>query len=260
MTTPKSVRHILEILNKNKQDLLVLLDQIANQAVKYSDSINSLGIDFPEDNKNLNKFIASSNLLIDFWGNVHNLTGGLRFQEAIYTLLDSNKRLRIDLNEFGIFLLRSNQAKPHSVNPPILSLQEESWLELVSLLRLDLNFIKTAKSIRILQIEREKLQISQDLQNIFSIYTSLSSEDKEEYSAEYGKTRIPIDEFLKTKYPNKEISPSVNIKNAEQMEGDTDFDNYSAYLEADERELARMKRTGNYTVRKRGNKRKRSNS
>ena len=260
MTKQKSVRHILEVLNKNKQDLLVLQDQISKQMKDNSDSILSLGIDFPEDSENLEQFVASCNILIDFWGDIHNLTGGLRFQEVIQTLVGSDKKLRVDLNKIGISLLRSNQAKPHSGTPPISSIQEESWLELVSLLRLDSKFIEAAKSVRSLQKKRDEIQTSQELQAIFSNYSSITPEDKDEFSKEYHKTRLSIEEFLKTKYPEQHIAPSVKTKKTEKKDPKSDFDNYSTYVEADERELARMKRTGNYSVRKRGKKRKRPKS
>ena len=54
----------------------------------------------------------------------------------------------------------------------------------------------------------------------------------------------------------------LNLTDSESdsIEEKSDFDGYRAYMEADEREIARMKRTGEYSTRKRGKKRKRSTS
>ena len=91
-------------------------------------------------------------------------------------------------------------------------------------------------------------------------HPDMSDSIKKEFTEAYRKSGISVEEFLKSKYPDRKSPVKSRIKQTDITESKSNFDGYRTYMEADERELARMKRTGEYSVRKRGKKRKRSSS
>ena len=261
MTLPQSIQQILEFLQKSKMNLLVHNEEIINNYDTYHDLENSSKIEsyFTKSLKFLDKITESSDILIDFWEIIRTLMGGLRIQKVKESLVDPKGNLLVDVKSLGINLLGSHLAKPFLGISPLESLLENSWYELLSLLQGDSNFIDSAKKLKSIQNQIKEKQITQKILSFLRTHPTLSEEDKEEFTIQYRKTQISIQEFLKQKYPDQKV-PVSKPKITGKVESEPDFDNYKMYLEANEREIARMRRTGEYSVRKRGKKRKRSKS
>ena len=260
MTVPQPYRDILEFLNKNKLDLLVIQEKIAQKNEQISDDSNTSEIrsHIKKTFKDIDEITQSCDTIIDFWRNIHNLTGGLRIQEVMKRFLDSRGNLTTNLKSLGIDLLKTKQAKPFIGAAPLSSINEQSWLELLSLLQSDTGFVESARLLREIQNKNREKRITEELQLILKIHPDISNDDKKEFKEEYIKTGISIEEFLKSKYPDMKTSTKPYLSSSDKVENKSDFDGYKAYMEADEREIARMKRTGEYSTRKRGKKRKRS--
>jgi hypothetical protein len=262
MTSSQSYREILEFLNKNKLDLRVIQEQFSRKNEEFAQilDISNIKSHFNKSLKNLDKITNSCEELIKFWTIIHNLTGGMRFQEVMDKLLNSRENSVLDLKSIGIAILRSKQAKPFFGTTSLNSIDEESWFDLLDLLQSDTRFIESARSMRDFQQQIYERNITEELQSILKNHPHLSKDDKLEFSKAFRKTGISIGEFLKSKYPNQKAPMKSRNIQTEKSEPKSDFDGYKVYMEADEREIARMKRTGQYSVRKRGKKRKRSSS
>ncbi|TFG20654.1 MAG: hypothetical protein EU530_02470 [Promethearchaeota archaeon] len=262
MTVPQSYREILEFLNKSKLELLLIQEKIAQKNHQISDNSNFSEIrpNFQNTNKKMDEITHSCDNLIDFWRIIYNLTGGLKIQEVMKKLLDSRENLTNGLKTTGINILKSNQAKPLLGVAPLKSISEQSWMELLDILQSDPGLVESARILRKFQNSHIEKRITEELRAVLKNHVNISDTDKNEYIEAYKKTRVPIEEFLKSKYPDEKATSNLTPSRSKEIEEKSNFDGYRAYLEADEREIARMKRTGEYSNRKRGKKRKRSGS
>ncbi len=175
-------------------------------------------------------------------------------------LLDSRENLTNGLKTIGIRILKSNQAKPFLGAASLKSISEQSWMELRDLLQSDPGLVESARLLRKFQNSHIEKRIAEELRSVLRNHINISDTDKNEFIQAYKKTRVSVEEFLKSKYPDKKATSNLITSRTKEIEEKSDFDDYRTYIEADEREIARMKRTGEYSNRKRGKKRKRSGS
>ncbi len=262
MSSSSKYREILEFLNKNKLDLLILQDQITekSRSLLVNDEIKEITSNLKKPIGNLEEIIQSCDYLIDFWTIIHTMSGGLRVREVLNKLQNLKALFSTALKSIGLNFLRTNQARPISSIVPLRSIDEEFWSDLMTLLHSDQIYIRSAQKMRILQRNNLEQIVNDELKEILKPYPYLSEDDKNAYRNAYRETRISIDDYFKTKSPDQKTTKKIIPKKPPSDEQPSDFDDYQVYLQADERELARMKRTGEYSVRKRGKKRKRSNN
>jgi hypothetical protein len=261
MTDSQSYREILEFLNVNKRDLLVvqqniteILDEIPKEYLSPKISTH-----LQKTNEDMEKILQSCEDLAVFWRTINDMSGGLQSQvviDKLRVLMDTQQKF---MRNLGISILKSNKSRPYMGGSFITSLNEQSWFELCSMLKSDENFLNAAIAMKNFHNELSKQQLTQELQQILKQHPKLSDSDKKEFSDLYVKSRIPIEEFIQKKYPDNSIPPTRLSSAREPIDSQEDFDGYKAYMQADDRELARMKRTGKYSAHKRGKKRKRSN-
>jgi hypothetical protein len=193
----------------------------------------------------------------DFWEVIRNTVSGVQVKDIFTRILNSKKKISKNLSLIGINLLRSRISRPIHVTIPT-SISRTEWDDILDVLKQDENYQKIFHQIQDLFNQNLRNQTELELKKILNQHPTLTKEEKEEFRTQFRKTGLSIDQFFKKKKRNQGISTSSR-KITTKEESKIDFDGYQAYLEADERELARMKRTGDYSVRKRGKKRKRRN-
>jgi len=262
MIQSNSIRKILENLNTQKNDVLLLQDRIAKKKENCSDLVKSPEINsyVQKSLENLTILSQNSEKIIEFWTIIYNLMGGMRFKQFENWILTNNGNLKIDLTAIGLKILRSKPTKIHNSNPPQMSLSEDQWLDLLDLLKNDILFLESVQKMKEYRTNANDERISNEIQVDLEKYPNLTEAQKKSYKKIYQKTGLSIEEFI-----HSHITPSKTVachmeKSSESAKDNSDFDNYYTYLEANERELARMKRTGEYSVRKRGKARKRGNA
>ncbi|MBN2155056.1 MAG: hypothetical protein JW776_03340 [Candidatus Lokiarchaeota archaeon] len=264
MTRLQSLRKILAFLNAQKIDLLVLYDQIKQSFTMIPEDFltNKIQSHFSREFQNIENVLVSCENIIEFWNMIHYLSGGLRFQNFQEKIQTKDGTLRVNLQAVGFSILRSHKSKSFGSYQSLQSLSWEQWRDILSLLQSDSSIKMSARRSRDIAKHKYETEVTQHLKAILKENPELSDEDKQEFSTLYRRTRVSLEEFLQSKYNtlHKSLPISTRLPKSVDDDSENNFDGYATYLEADEREIARMKRTGEYSVGKRGKKRKRSNA
>lgn len=233
-------------------DLDLFIDNVLEKSMnidKESDGLYKIEQIFQREYKEESLIFRSKiEVLIDYLNNIKQIFGGIRYSD-ILDLLSSNKDLiKTRLKELGLFFMKNNLSKIPQNKELLRAITNEIWLEIISELRNNENYNATVnKSTQFFNKYLEE-QANAQIKKALIRYPQLSQDDLNKFKIEFKKSRISIEDYIKSnlKFEKKEeIKTNSQLIIEDEPEQIINVEEVmSEYLNADDRLLARIKRTG----------------
>jgi hypothetical protein len=268
-------------IGENIEQFNSMLFSLDSSIKENSTEFSELKHNFPEDlfdetTKNINlgydtiindqmeNIKGTISNIIDFWKKFRDFSLGLEYTELFHKIKSSKNLIMKNLKNYGLSFLDSNKSPVQVIKAvnPVKSIENLNWINICENLRKNQRFLELKDPLNNYIRNYLDKKFNEEIKNAKLKYGNLSKDDVTDYRNEFYKSRLNFDEFwIKNKKPSKmiennsELPSIIDIANKKQTEKTIGFDNYEAYLNSDDRQLARMKRAGIYNLEKKKNRR-----
>ncbi|MBD3353200.1 MAG: hypothetical protein GF364_17100 [Candidatus Lokiarchaeota archaeon] len=267
---------IARIIDKNNETLNSLLFEsdsiikaIDSRTGQIEDRENRSKLQFKDVkarvNLNLHKFSDIIDYLVEFWGDLKDITGGAKYKETVKKLTSIKNEIQTKIKQFGALFINKHTTKIAGNYQIPRSIANESWLQISEEIRDNTQFQEVIENIEEYTKDYYNTLLDKELEKVKRDYPQLDEIILEDFKDKFLESQISFEDYfdsVKTKLET-EKKRKKGPKTLEEEEYEEklrkiqeDFDNYEAYMNADERTLRRMKRKGIYNLNTKKQKRR----
>lgn len=203
-------------------------------------------------------FDDKTSKFLAFWSKLDDLTGALRFDDCFgsLNLLDLNA---VKLRELGSTFLKT-PCKPKGEISPVKAIFSENWSEIAREAAGNNAIENIVNRVQEYISEVLESEVKNKIESLKTDIPDISMEEIDRFREKWIDKEITYDQYVSNLRRKKEEAqprhsvrrPSLEKKKLrkEREKQLKSFDGYEAYMNADDRTLKRMKRSGKYHLKK----------
>lgn len=264
-TQTKKMNQMQFALESNIQHLINLFQDLKD-IDNNVDKSNKLENEFGSLIKgNLSDFQSKISSAVGFWNSLEKITGTYQFDDVFKNLsnrIAKNKDCFVNIGRKYI----KRPSKPKGAIEPAKSISTQDWSKIATEISQNENIDNVLTKIQVYVSKLNAAILSQRINDLRNHINDITEEEIKNFRKRWLEEKLSVEQYIshlrnerEKQSPSKRIRrPSLQKKKLreERKQQLQNFDEYQAYLEADERTLNRMKRSGKYHLKKKKMKRR----